>query len=285
MIAQSDNPKPDTLPSLGVWKSEDGTMTYVSSVFPNVPNFRSDSWLYECGDTVVFASAKPISGGRLELRHTWKDHPQQIVTIVTPEPGAVEFYAYLDGEGADKVPLNQYPGLNLCWQLKNSPDFASSPQPYPEFVKRCFIFTDKGMTMLNDTVRKMIPCRKPDEDVNNPVWVQMYVGVWQQVPTSTPTSWADYSDTRYVNNIIGTVSRNGKYLTALGCDSSWTMCQAWHDCMHNNPPWLPIPGDSGAYWRLKIYTMENDPTALVERVRREFPSLLMHARHPVPAKP
>lgn len=284
MIVSSENPNPSVLPSLGIHKSTDGSMTFVRASFPNVPEFACDSWCYE-NDQLIYKSTKPLSGGRLEMRHTWKGHPQELVTIITPEPGKVEFYAYLDGEGANTVPISQYPGPNLCWQLKPAPDFASAPQPYPEFVKRCFMFTENGRVFLDKTNRALIPCRKPDEDVNTPPWVQMYVGTWQQIPKSNPTDWAGFSTDRYTMSVMGVVSRDGKYLTALGNDSAGTMCQAWHDCEHNNPPWIQMPGGSRGFWRVKIYAMENDPDALIEAVRRDFGSLPRQADYPVPAAP
>ena len=52
----------------------------------------------------------------------------------------------------------------------------------------------------------------------------------------------------------------------------FTMCQAWHDCVHNNPRWLPTDAPpEKRVWRLKIYVMENDPEALRRRVAKDFP--------------
>ena len=284
MMVTAVNPDPDSLPTLGVWQSEDGAMTHVAATFPDVPDFRCDSWLYESGG-IVFEGATALSGGRLEVRHTWEDHPQDVVTIVTPEPGAVEFDARLVGEGAEGLERGGHPSLNMCWQLRNAPAFASRPEPYPEFVKRCFVYTDEGMTLLHNTVRKKIPCREPDDNYNNPPWVQMYVGVWARIPEVTPKSWADYSDDRYVVPIIGAVSRDGKYLTALANDSANTMAQAWHDCMHNNPPWVPAPDGKGYHWRTKVYVMANDGEKLLERAEQSFPNLRKLQEKRVPPKP
>ncbi|MBM4082341.1 MAG: hypothetical protein FJ278_21735, partial [Planctomycetes bacterium] len=91
-LVTADNPKPAELPTLSVWqqKSQDRVLTHVASTFPNVPNFTCDTWCYETD--VDFLDAKPLDGGRLQLRHRWKAQPQTIcVTTVTPEPGAVEF--------------------------------------------------------------------------------------------------------------------------------------------------------------------------------------------------
>jgi hypothetical protein len=72
--------------------------------------------------------------------------------------------------------------------------------------------------------------------------------------------------------VIGTVSRDGKHLAALANGSADSLCNAWHDCLHNNPKWAPAdaPPDKQR-WRLKLYVMPNDPDALLARVAGDFP--------------
>lgn len=282
MIVTAKNPDPKTLPTLGIWQddklSPGKRLTMVSATFPNVPGFTCDSWCYE--SDLDFLSACDLGDGRLEIRHRLREHPHVIiVTVVTPEPGAVEFVARAELEKAGRGLLpDPLPFLNLCWQVRRAPSFASKPEPYPDFIKRCFIFTEKGRTFLDKTTRRKIPVRPADDPYNNPPWVQMYVGVWQEVPQAGPNSWADYSTDRYITPVIGVVSRDGKYLAALANDSATVMAQAWHDCLHNNPQWLPADAPPAQRrWRLKIYVMGNDPEALLERVRRDFPNALRHA--------
>lgn len=273
----ANNPDPQRLPTLSVYNddkfSRGQVLTMVAARFPNDPDFTCDSWCYE--SAVDFLDARALDGGKVELRHRYRDYPHAIViTRVTPEPGAVEFLARLEPDkgAAAALPANP-PPLNLCWQLRRAPAFASKPDPYPEFIKRCFMFTAKGMTFLDKTTRRPIPVRSADDPYNNPPWVQMYVGLWQDVPKTNPRGWADYSPDRYVATVIGAVSRDHKHLAALANDSATTMCQAWHDCMHNNPLWLPAQSPpEKRVWRLKLYVMENDPDALMARVVKDFPS-------------
>ena len=84
-----------------------------------------------------------------------------------------------------------------------------------------------------------IPVRPPEDLYNNPPWVQMYAAAWQEAPQANTNSWADYSPDRYTTSVIGAVSRDGQYLAALASDSATVLAQAWHDCLHNNPPSLP----------------------------------------------
>jgi len=275
-IVASPNPDAATLPSLSVWleinQGRNEKLPMVAAAFPNVPGLVCDSWCYE--SDVEFLEAKVISGGGLELRHRVRAQPQVlVVTTVTPEPGAVGFLAHavLDKERGTELPMELLTP-NLCWQLRRASSFKSKPDPYPEFIKRCFIFTKEGRTFLDQTVRRKIPVRADDDPYNNPPWVQMYVGTWQDIPKAGTNSWSDYSPDRYSTRIIGAVSRDGKYLAALATDSAPLMCQAWHDCMHNNPQWTPADASPlERVWRLKIYAIENNPDALLARVARDFP--------------
>ena len=277
VVVSANNPAPDRLPTLGVWLDRASTpgrsLPMVSAMFPNVPGLVCDSWCYE--SELGFLGANALEGGKLELRHRAHAQPEVVlVTTVIPEPAAVEFLsrAELDRERGEKLPAN-LPSLNLCWQLRRAPAFKSRPEPYPEFVKRCFIFTERGRTFLHETARRPIPVRPLEHEYNNPPWVQMYVGTWQEIPKVGTNSWADYSPDRYVTRVIGTVSRDGRFLAALATDSATTMCQAWHDCLHNNPQWQPADAPPGQRrWRLKVYAMDNDPAALRRRVDADFPA-------------
>jgi len=289
VIVTANNPDPRNLPTLGVWQEQG--MTYVSATFPNAPDFTCDSWCYE--SAVDFIGARALEGGRIELRHRVRDHPAVIlVTTVTPERGAVEFLARAELEnGAQGEVPSDLLAPNMCWQLKRARGFASAPDPYPEFVKRCFIFTKNGRAFLDHTTRKQIPCRAADDAYNNPPWVQMYLPEGMPTPEVGPTSWADYSPDRYTVPIIGAVSRDGKWLAALASDSAKLMCQAWHDCMHNSAEWAPAGGGGGSsserhtrararcagappglchVWRLRVYVMANDAQALLKRAGGDF---------------
>ena len=260
------------MPTLDVW--ERGGLTLVSASFSEVPDFICDSWCYE--SQMDFLEFVPLDNGRLQLRHRDRARPHVLIlTTVTPEPGAVEFEAHMELDTAnhpDAMMPETPTSLNLCWQLQRAPTFASAPDPYPEFVQRCFIFTQPGRTFLGDTVRRKIPCQPVDHQYNTPPWVQMYVGTWQDVPKAGPESWADYSPDRYITTVMGAISRDGRHLAAIVTDSATMMAQAWHDCMHNNPQWLPkdAPVDQRT-WRVKIYVMEDDPEALLKRVSHDFP--------------
>lgn len=280
VLIRSLNPDPLLLPDLQVWRRDEQIL--VACTFPNVPGFICDAWTYESDLDWVGADRAP--GGALALTHRMKSSPHTLlITRVTPEIGAVTFEARVMSESKGSPP--EWPVTpNLCWQLQRADGFRSKPEPYPEFVKRCFIFTQKGRTFLHETRRNLIPCREPDDIYNNPPWVQMYVGTWQDIPSVSSQSWSDYSPDKYTTTVIGSVSRNGKYLAAIANDTANVMCQAWHDCLHNNANWDPADAPvEQRRWKVKIYAMANEPEALLQRVSLDFPRI--HAAMEPPSEP
>ena len=178
LLTVTTNPQPDLLPTLGVWQEHNRKKglyyTNVSAQFPNVPDFTCDLWCYE-SPGIEFESARQQGGGVVELRHTWEDHDLSVVTTVIPDAGALEIIAHLKSIGTKSADHpDAFPTLNICWQLRRAAVFASEPDPYPEFVRRCFIFTEAGHTFLLDTHRRPIPVKPATHKRNNPPWVQMY---------------------------------------------------------------------------------------------------------------
>ena len=265
------NPEPGRLADLALWRDDDGR-PYAASRFPDAPDFTCDSWCYESPLDLI--DAGDAGGGALELVHRWQDNEKLCIrTRVTPEPGAVDVCAWIEagpelGGAVPDPPLTP----NLCWQLRRAPGFASQPDPYPQFVERCFIFTGAGLTFLHQTERRPIPVRPADHEYNNPPWVQMYSPRWQPCQRAGPDTWADYSPDRYAYPVIGCVSRDRRHLAALACRRPSALCQAWHDCMHNNPVWEPGPGGR-MEWHLRMYVLENDPEELLRRLDRDFPDV------------
>jgi len=287
-VVAADNPDPKRLPTLSfcqmVWKTRDGKklLPTVVTRFPNAADFTFDAWCYESG-WLEFLGARAGGKGRVEFRHRVRQYPQVVlVSTVTPEPGAVEFLVRPEVNGPTGEMPSDLRAPNVCFQLIRAPVFASKPDPYPEFARRCFIFTENGRTFLDKTRREPNPNLPDDDPQNNPPWVQMYSATWRR-SSEESTSWSwplpvlwkeAHSPDRYTKPIIGVVSRDGKYLAAMGNGSAETILQAYHDCLHNNPEWLPRDAPlTRRKWRMKVYAMENDPDALLRRVAKDFPRI------------
>lgn len=261
------NPNPARLATLQVWQAPGELM--VEASIPSVPGFTCNSWCYE--GHYEFVSGRDLGDGRLELRHRLVDSPGVVaVTTMTPAFDSVDIAARLEREDGRNGPIPaSAPAPNLCWQLKASSDFASEPDPYPEFFARCFIFTEAGRTFLDKTTRRKIPARPADDLENNPPWVQIYGPASEPSRRSKPGAWADYAAEGWMVPVVGTISRDKKSLAAIAAPDAASLCQAWHDCMHINARSFGADRE----WRLKIYAMKNDPAKLLERVRADFPTM------------
>ena len=263
----------------------------VRATFADVPGFKCEMWCYESSpDFAVWESSEEVRRetftlldccglphGGLEMRHRVGRLPHVlIITTFTAQPGAVEIVAYA------KVDCDQYPDArlpdrlpvpNLCCQLARAEGFHRGQHAYSDFINRCFIFTDKKQTFLDDTVRRATLYRPLDHPVNNPPIAQLYTGTWRPVPRMAKNFGAGHSPDRFVIPVMGVVSRDGKYLAAMANDSAGLMWQAYFHCVHNNPRWLPADEPSARQqWRMKVYVLKNDADDdLLARVARDFP--------------
>jgi hypothetical protein len=292
-IARSPNPDPARLPTLSVGKFHPETFwAFLAADFPEPKGCVLMLAMYEV-EHMTFVGARPLEGGKIEIRHRSPPQPGvDIVTVATPEPGSVEVVARLEPSSsagkkdAARVKITgELNSLNICFQLTHAAGFQSKPEPYPDFVKRCFIFTEKGRTFLHETQRQPDQRKPLEAKENNPPWIQRYLKVGRRIPDKSileGKSWIADSDPtvalntayRFTVPVIGAISRDGKYLAATANGSATRMAQAWGDCVHNSPPWLPLvaPPEKRT-WRVKAYVMKNDPKALLERVKRDFPEL------------
>jgi hypothetical protein len=291
ILSGTHNPQPGILPGLGVRREYD--QVFLTGSFPECPGSLFDAWCYETEGS-LFLKAEAAPGGSVLLLHRMEGagFRCRFLTEVIPLPGEVmvRVTAVADPGEGERFP-ESLPIPNLCFQLRRAASFRSDRsgaegKGYLGFVERCFIFTEEGRVFLNETDRKKIPARPPDDPANNPPWVQDYVGVWRERPEPKADSWADTSSDRYVVPVIGTVSLDGSHLIALADDSADLMCQAWHDCLHIRPKWQPFDAPPREQtWTMRIYLLPNDPDALMDRVRADFPGIDELAKARVPLKP
>lgn len=277
------NPDPENLPSVSVHKVEwtpGRTMTMVRVRAPNIPDFECDVWCYESPYEPGEAEVGPAGGVILRQKSTREDR-HVAVTTVTPEPGAVLFEVV--AEAKDEADARRAPGVNPCWQLRRAKGFCSAGQPFPEFVARCFIFTDDGCVTMDKTDR-FADTRKPaGHKVNNPPWVQVYIPVWRPHPGQPKAFWGNSTD-RYVHPLLGCLSKDGEYLAAMGTDFNRHMGQGWHDCLHPNPVWGPYdPEKRQISCRFKLYLRGNDPEVLLGEFAEDFPEAMELKDRRVPA--
>lgn len=282
MTAASDMFTNLPVPKLGV-RQEDlapiygGLWTFVWVKVPEIPGCVLDLLCYEHSNIELLDYSSV--GGVIQLRHrSIKDPNLLLITTVTPRPGKVEIVARMEVD-REKTPEGKLPDIllkpNLCFRLKRADgSFSSFPDPFPEFISRCFIFTDKGQTFLTDMERKKVQGVAENDARNNPPWVQVYHHFSQPVPKDAPpASFYQNGPTPYTVPVIGVVSRDRKYLTAIADDSSTKVAQAWQQCLHTYPEWMPKDAPPAERrWRMNVYVMPNQPEALLKRVAEDFPN-------------
>jgi hypothetical protein len=245
--------------------------TLVGIEVPTIPGFACDVWCYEQAfDNRERGEAKPQPDGSMILTHTRGD--TTVTTHVVPGfasyPGewggtpCADFNITVTGKTKDDVLA--ITSLNPCWQLRRAKGFSSDGKFVENFVNQCFIFTEKGFTLLKETTRFPDTRRPADDERNSPPWVQNYYPVWRRHPGQPEGFWGLSTD-RPIYSLIGEVSRDGRYLTAFGCRRSALLGQGWHDCLHISPDMRDDYDEAAnritSRWRM--YFMENDPARLL----------------------
>ena len=277
------NPDPQNLPTLSVHKVEwtpGRTMTMVRVKATAIPDFECDVWCYESAIEPGEAEAGTDGSLILRQRSTSGQHP--IVTRVIPEEGAVRFEVSAEVESDEDA--RKLPNTNACWQLRRAAGFSSAGHPFPQFVARCFIFTDDGCVTMDKTERFPDTRKPPDDERNSPPWVQVYIPVWRPHPGQPEAFWGNSTD-RYLYPLLGCFSKDGKHLVAMGTDTNRSMGQGWHDCLHVNPVWGAFDAEAGQVTsRFKLYLMANDPDALLKQFAQDFPAAMALQEKRVPAE-
>jgi hypothetical protein len=295
IIAKSINSDAVKIPTLYA-RLHNRHIAFCSTIFPSVPGLRLDACAYEPGDGFLklnLLGAAVPTDNQLVFRHSVKTIPGLIhETTFTADAGTVEAVGRLTLDphlrpSDIRIP-DQMATPNLCWCFQKSPNFVAGgsasppygerPNLYPNWVQRCFIFTDQGQTFLDKSQRTKTDEVPADDPRNNPVWSQHYVGVWQKVGgESLPINT---SHTRYVVPVIGATSNDGKYLIGLASDAPRYIAQAWHTCLHHVSTWGPTSAPPlERQWRMKLYAMQNEPVVLMARVASDFPASMKLRDH------
>jgi len=270
-----------SVPKLGfkveTWGPKRKKLSFVTIDFAETRGWFG-AWCYE-NSTLKLPGHKLLKGGIMQLRHECVRTNMTLVTLAVPKSGLVEFYSWLepDGRTVQSSGRARPRGFgNMCFQVRRAPDFAEEDKQknYPEFVKRCFIFTKEGCTFLHNTARTPLVTRKNDpirsHAHNTPFcWVQRYSPRPMPEDVRLRSHW---STDLFTKPVIGIVSKDGKYLVALAKKRSDRMSQMWHHCLHN-ADWHGIAVDdprTDRVYRRNIYFMKNDPDALLQRVESDF---------------
>ena len=247
--------------------TEDDRFSMLNITAPGIPGSECEIWCYE--DASGRAVAHEMEGETLIMTHQRGD--ARVVSRFEPVEDGMEIRVEVTGPDAESVRAAN--SLNACWQLRKSDAFGNRGDYVQDFVARCFVILEEGLTLLKDTVRIPGTRNRPNDKSNLPEpWIQEYFPTWRKHPGQIPGQ-RGYSPDRPVYPIIGCVSRDGKQLTAFAWPEARSLGQVWHDCLHPRPAIIESydPEANRIASRGKIYFLPNDGQALLDAFKRDFP--------------
>ena len=223
-------------------------------------------WCYE-GGPFHYGKGSKREDGSVVFVHT-SGKMTATTTFLPEEADRVSMDILVEG------PLEELKKVNIvgpCMQFWHS-DFFKRENNLVDFAERCFLYTVRGPVGMMDTGRGPMKDFGRDAVENRPPWTQWYVPIQAVHPGDI---WAfGASGDRPLCGLVGVSSRDGRWLSAMGCTTAWTLGQGWHDCIHLVPQmqaYLDEPSSRITH-RSVIYVMANDKQKLLESYSRDFPS-------------
>ena len=246
-------------------ESEHGAL--VTVVAGDFPELRCDIWCYE--DRLGEPVGHEKEGATLILTH--RAGEAKVTSRFVPVDDGVAIRVEVSGPDAEAV--KAVGSLNPCCQFHHSDAFRNRADYVDDFVARCFVILERGLTHLDDT-RRIPGTRERDADKANlpKPWIQEYFPVWRKHPGQVPGQ-RGYSLDRPVYPLIGCTSRDGKYLVAIAWPEARSLGQVWHDCLHPRPS-IGESYDAQTNRIIssgRIYFLPNDEASLLAAFGRDFP--------------
>ena len=136
-------------------------------------------------------------------------------------------------------------------------DFTGRGQS--NFTARSFLYTDRGLTWLEDTDR-----------TTNALYLggQVFPMPGVSVADANPRPIAGRRPTK---GIIGCVSADDRWILATASSHTHELFEGVYVCLHSDPSVGGLePGETKVV-RQRIYLVPNDPSELLRRHRRDFP--------------
>jgi hypothetical protein len=128
-----------------------------------------------------------------------------------------------------------------------------------DYIPRCFIFTEAGLTTLDKT-------RRTEEG--------FYKGGQTYIPPGIDLADVNprpISPDQPANGLIGCFSDDDKYIIATAWDRYQELFQGVIVCIHSDPRVGGLKAGEVKKLRGKIYFVKNEPEKLLQRYQRDFP--------------
>ncbi len=246
-------------------ESQHGVLVTIAS--QEIPALRCDIWCYE--DQL----GKPVShkndGDALVLTHRLNE--ATVTSRFEPTVDGAEIRVEVAGPDAEAV--RAVGSLNPCCQFHKADAFKNRGDYVEDFVARCFVILEDGLTLLKDTRRVPGTRERKDDKASLPQpWIQEYFPIWRKHPGQIPGQ-RGYSLDRPVYPLIGCVSQDGKYVAAIAWPEARSLGQVWHDCLHPRPAISESYDDKAnrTVSRGRVYFLPNDEETLLAAFKRDFP--------------
>jgi hypothetical protein len=127
-----------------------------------------------------------------------------------------------------------------------------------DYFEKCFIFTDKGLTRMNQTHRETKARYTPG---------QVYVPAGVDLNDVNPRP---LSKTKPINNLVGCFSADEKMILAMAWDDAQELFQGIIVCIHSDIRVGGLKPHETKTRHGKIYIVPNDVNTLLARYQRDF---------------
>ena len=199
--------------------------------------------------TTEILSADP-NGQRLRLRS--KVQPSvEVLQELRVVKEAITFDFELKNSGDEPVDLEWF---EPCIHVDR---FTGRNQT--NYVERCFIFTERGLTTLDQLPRN-------EEALYRGGQVYVPKGINHDDVNPRPIS-----PVTPANGLIGCFSADNQFLLATAWDQTQHLFQGVIVCIHSDPHAGGLKAHESKKLRGKIYLMKNDPAKLLKEYQRDFP--------------
>jgi hypothetical protein len=195
--------------------------------------------LISADDNNTHIKLRTIVQGDIEVTHDIRTQKDQ-----------VEFNLVLHNKGNKAIDVDWF---QPCIRIDK---FTNRKQE--DYLSRCFIFTNSGLTTLDKT-------RRTEESVYKGGQIYVPAGINLNDVNPRPLS-----PDQPVNGLIGCFSDDNKYLMATAWDNYQELFQGIFVCIHSDPRIGGLEAGEVKKLRGKIYIVKNDPKKLLQRYQGDF---------------
>jgi hypothetical protein len=163
----------------------------------------------------------------------------------------VEFNLVLHNRGDKAIDVDWFQPCILVDQFTN--------RKQEDYLSRCFIFTESGLTTLDKT-------RRTEEGFYKGGQTYIPAGINLKDVNPRPISLD-----KPANGLIGCFSGDNKYIMATAWDNYQELFQGIFVCIHSDPRIGGLKAGEVKKLRGKLYILKNDPEKLLQRYQQDFP--------------